>query len=309
MPLPIVNTGDFEKNVKLMANFNNGKIQVKKVSEETSEPIEGVTFELLDSNGKQISTAITNKEGIANFENLYPGNYQIREVSTDEHFILNPEAFDITVEWNKTTTKTITNTYKKGSLKIIKTDAETEQPIAGVSFDLLDIDGNVVQTGTTNEQGEVFFENLVIGKYQLKETSTNQNYVINMQTTEVEINYNEMKIQNIKNERKKGSIQVCKVDKDNHKIVLEDVEFELYSKELDKLIGVYTTDENGEIFIDNLRIGEYELREITTKKGYEIGEDVNISVEWEKTTKVTIENRKIPELPKKEVKKLPKTGF
>ncbi len=268
-------------------------------------PIEGVTFELLDANGKQISTATTNGEGIANFENLYPGSYQIRETSTGEHFVLNPETFDIVVEWNKTATKTVTNSYKKGSLKIVKTDAETAKPIEGVSFDLLDIDGNIVQTGTTNEQGEIFFENLVVGKYQLKETSTNKDYVLDTENTEVEIKYNEITTQTIENEKKKGNIQVYKVDKDNHKITLEDVGFELYSKELDKLIGVYTTDENGEIFIDNLRIGEYELREITTKKGYEIGEDVNISVEWEKTTKVIVENAKIPNSPKK----LPKTGF
>lgn len=305
MQLLIANSGEFAQNVQLTANFNNGRIQVKKINEETSMPIEGVTFELLDANGKQISTAITNAEGIANFENLYPGNYQIRETSTDEHFILNPETFDIVVEWNKTATKTVTNSYKKGSLKIVKTDKETAKPIEGVSFDLLDIDGNIVQTGTTNEQGEIFFENLVVGKYQLKETSTNKDYVLDTENTEVEIKYNEITTQTIENEKKKGNIQVYKVDKDNHKITLEDVGFELYSKELDKLIGVYTTDENGEIFIDNLRIGEYELREITTKKGYEIGEDVNISVEWEKTTKVIVENAKIPNPPKK----LPKTGF
>lgn len=305
MQLLIANSGDFAQNVKLTANFNNGRIQVKKINEETSMPIEGVTFELLDANGKQISTATTNGEGIANFENLYPGSYQIRETSTGEHFVLNPETFDIVVEWNKTATKTVTNSYKKGSLKIVKTDAETAKPIEGVSFDLLDIDGNIVQTGTTNEQGEIFFENLVVGKYQLKETSTNKDYVLDTENTEVEIKYNEITTQTIENEKKKGNIQVYKVDKDNHKITLEDVGFELYSKELDKLIGVYTTDENGEIFIDNLRIGEYELREITTKKGYEIGEDVNISVEWEKTTKVIVENAKIPNSPKK----LPKTGF
>lgn len=291
--------------MQLTANFNNGRIQVKKINEETSMPIEGVTFELLDANGKQISTAITNAEGIANFENLYPGNYQIRETSTDEHFILNPDTFDIVVEWNKTATKTITNSYKKGSLKIVKTDKETAKPIEGVNFDLLDIDGNIVQTGTTNEQGEIFFENLVVGKYQLKETRTSKDYVLDTKITEVEIIYNETTAQTIENEKKKGNIQVYKVDKENHKITLDDVGFELYSKELDKLIGVYTTDENGQIFIDNLRIGEYELREITTKKGYEIGEDVNISVEWEKTTKVIVENAKIPNPPKK----LPKTGF
>lgn len=303
MLLPIANIGDFAQNVKLTANFNNGKIQVKKISEETSKPIEGVSFELLDINGNQISTAITNKEGIANFENLYPGNYQIRETSTNEHFILNPETFDIIVEWNKTVTKTITNSHKKGSLKVIKTDKETAKPIEGVSFELLDVDGNIVQTGTTNEQGEIFFENLVIGKYQLKETSTNKDYMLNTETQEIEIIYNEMTTQEIKNEKKKGNLQIYKVDKENYGIALDDVGFELYSKELDKLIGVYTTDEKGEIFISNLRIGEYELREITTKEGYEIGEDVNIFIEWEKTTNVTIENTKIP------IKKLPKTGF
>lgn len=305
MQLPIVNIGDFAQKVKLTADFNNGKIQVKKINEETNEPIEGVTFELLDANGEQISTAVTNVEGIAYFESLYPGNYQIREISTGENFILNSETFDIVVEWNKVTTKTITNSYKKGSLKIIKADEETAQPIEGVSFDLLDIDGNIVQTGTTNEQGEIFFENLVVGKYQLKETGTNQNYVINTQITDVEIKYDEMTIQNIENERKKGNIQVCKVDKENHKIALSDVTFELYSKELEKVIGTYVTDKEGKIYIENLRIGEYELREITTKEGYEIGEDVNISVEWEKTTKVTIENSRTPNPPKK----LPKTGF
>ena len=129
--------------------------------------------------------------------------------------------------------------------------------------------------------------------------------MINTQITEIEIKYNEVTIQNIENERKKGNIQVYKVDKENHKIVLSDVTFELYSKELEKVIGTYVTDKNGEIYVENLRIGEYELREITTKEGYEIGEDVNIFVEWEKTTKVTIENSRIPNPPKK----LPKTGF
>lgn len=299
----------FSKNIKLDVDFNTGKIQIKKISEETSQPIENVTFELLDLNDEQLGKATTDKEGIANFEGLYPGNYKIREVTTGEQFILNTESLEIMVEWNKTTIKTITNSYKKGNLKVIKIDSETQKPIEGVSFDLLDIDGNMVRTGRTNEMGEIFFEDLMIGKYQLKEKETNKDYVLKIEAIDVEIEYNQTKVQEIKNEKKKGSLKIHKIDKNNHEIGLSDVTFELYSKELERVVGTYTTDEKGKISIENLRIGEYEIREIKTKEGYKIGENVNISIQAEETTNITIENEKTPIPPKKEEKKLPKTGF
>lgn len=308
--------GDFTKKVKLNTNFNTGRIQIKKINEETSEPIENVTFELLDVDGKSLGTATTNQEGIANFERLYPGNYQIKEVITGEQFVLNSEAFDITVEWNKTVTKTITNSYKKGNLKVIKMDKETQEPIEGVSFELIDIDGNIVKTGVTDKNGEILFENLMIGKYQLKEKQPNENYVLKIEPIDVLIEYDQTTVQEITNERKKGNLEIYKVDKEDHQITLSGVIFELYSKELEKVIGTYQTDELGKIFVNDLPIGEYELREIQTKEEYEIGENMNISIQWEKTTKITIENKKKPIIPeeqsnepKKEIKRLPKTGF
>lgn len=308
--------GDFTKKVKLNTNFNTGRIQIKKINEETSEPIENVTFELLDVDGKSLGTATTNQEGIANFERLYPGNYQIKEVITGEQFVLNSEAFDITVEWNKTVTKTITNSYKKGNLKVIKMDKETQEPIEGVSFELIDIDGNIVKTGVTDKNGAILFENLMIGKYQLKEKQPNENYVLKIEPIDVLIEYDQTTVQEITNERKKGNLEIYKVDKEDHQITLSGVIFELYSKELEKVIGTYQTDELGKIFVNDLPIGEYELREIQTKEEYEIGENMNISIQWEKTTKITIENKKKPIIPeeqsnepKKEIKRLPKTGF
>lgn len=300
---------DVSKNVKLNLDFNTGRIQVKKINEETSQPIENVTFELLDLDEQQLGIAITDKNGIANFEGLYPGDYKIREVKTGEQFILNSEILDITVEWNKTTTKTITNSYKKGGLKVIKKDAQTQKTIEGVSFDLLDVDGNIVQTGMTNENGEILFQNLVIGTYRLKENQPNEDYELIVDEIQVQIEHNQTTIQEVQNEKKRGNLDIYKIDKDNHKIALSDVTFELYSKELETVIGQYTTDEEGKIHIENLRIGEYELREVKTKEGYEIGENMNISIQAEETTSIIIENQKIPTPPKKEVKKLPKTGF
>ena len=44
-----------------------------------------------------------------------------------------------------------------------------------------------------------------------------------------------------------------KVDKDNNKISLGNVEFDLYSDEYKKVIGTYKTDENGIFTVKNLR--------------------------------------------------------
>ena len=303
------NYGDFSKDAKLIVNLNTGELQIQKINEETREPIAGVTFELFNEKDESVGIATTDEKGMVFFENLYPGNYYIREIATREDLTLNPEKIPIAVEYDKITTKTITNSYQKGSLKVIKTDKETAKPIAGVSFDLLDVDGNVVQTGITNEQGEILLQDLTVGKYLLKEKKTNEDYTVKIEAVNVEIEYNQTTIQEIKNEKKKGSLQIYKVDKENHKIALSDVIFELYSKELEKVIGTYTTDREGKIYIENLRIGDYELREIITKEGYEIGENMNISVQAEKTTNIIVKKKKMPTIPKKEVKKLPKTGF
>lgn len=43
---------------------------------------------------------------------------------------------------------------------------------------------------------------------------------------------------------KKGNLKIYKVDKDNNRVVLGNVQFDLYSEELQKVIGTYTTDVN-----------------------------------------------------------------
>ena len=88
--------------------------------------------------------------------------------------------------------------------------------------------------------GIATFSNLKPNTYILVETSTNEDYIID--TTE-----------HITNEHKKGNLKIVKVDKDNHEIRLGNVAFDLYSVELDKIIGTYTTNVDGEIFIENIR--------------------------------------------------------
>ena len=268
---------------------NTGKVQVKKVDAETNYPIEGVTFQLLKMDGTQIGSAKTNAQGIATFSNLHPGTYQLKEILTGNNYILNSEVFNITVEYNETTTKTVTNYPKKGSLKINKTDSETSDPISGVRFELLDLEGNIISSGTTNEKGELTFPNLRIGKYKLKETDTNKNYVVNETIFEVEIEYNKTTVKNITNDYKKGNIKISKIDSDTSQGI-EGVTFELMDLE-GSVIATVTTNQNGEAYFNNLRIGKYKLREVETKQNYILNTSIfEVDVEYNKTTAKEIKN-------------------
>ncbi len=267
-----------------------GHIKVNKTDSETSEPIVDVTFQLIDSNNNVVQTVTTDTKGEAYFNNIRVGNYKLKEIKTNSNYVLNTTEFDVKVEHEKTTVKNITNDYKKGNLKINKTDAETSKGIEGVTFELQKKDGTVVATATTNENGEAYFNQIRIGEYNLKEVSTNKNYILNTTTFEVDIEYNKTIVKDITNEHKRGNVTVSKVDKDNHKVALGNVIFDLYSYEFNRVVGTYVTDVDGIININNLRIGKYSLIEKNTGKWYNLTDDTDINIEWNKTTKTTIEN-------------------
>ena len=189
---------------------------------------------------------------------------------------------------------------KTNNAKIIinKTDLDTNQAIDNTTFQLTTIDGKVIANATTNERGVAEFNNLFQNKYVVKEINSNEKYIIDTTERNVDIKYGETKTLNITNKHKEGNLKIIKVDKDNHNIGLGGVVFDLYSKEFKKVIGTYTTDENGEITINNLRIGDFSLIEKKTNKWYNLAENKDVIVKWNTTENTTIEN----ELKKGQVK-------
>lgn len=98
------------------------------------------------------------------------------------------------------------------------------------------------------------FTGLYQGSYILKEIASNEKYVSNTKEIDIELNYAENKTLTVTNEHKKGNLKVLKVDKDNKNITIGGVVFDLYSEKFNKVVGTYTTNANGEISIDSLRI-------------------------------------------------------
>lgn len=178
-----------------------------------------------------------------------------------------------------------------GKIQINKTDDETSEPIEGVTFGLY-LNETEIGQATTDENGIATFENLYQDNYVLKELETNENYVLNKSDFKVNVNYNKTTKANLENEHKKGNLQIYKVDKDNIARGIGGVEFKLYSYEFDKIIGTYYTNEDGQITIEDLRIGDYKVIETKTNKYYNLSPDTEINIDWGKTTKATVLNEK-----------------
>ena len=121
----MIHIGDFSASASLNIPTNTGKVQViKNDAEISSTYIEGVQFQLL-KDGKEVARATTDSQGVATFTGLYQGHYQLKELVANPKYIISDATFDVDVEYDKTTTKTVTNTPKKGHLKINKTDKDT----------------------------------------------------------------------------------------------------------------------------------------------------------------------------------------
>ena len=242
------------------------------------------------SMNKDISNAIINVQGKCK---TYPVFYGKTRINATQNYAVTYDPFGDGV--GRATLNVKTNT---GKIQINKTDSDTSKTIQGVTFQLTKADGTVVANATTNSNGVATFSGLYQDNYKLTEISTNDKYVINKATFDVNVEYNKSTTQNITNDHKKGNLKIYKVDKDNHKIALGNVQFDLYSEEFQRVVGTYTTDVNGEISIKDLRTGNYKLIEKNTGKWYNLAEDTTVEVKWNTTEENTIEN----ELKKGQVK-------
>ena len=289
--------GDVTGQVNLNIKTNTGKIKIVKNDEDTNKPIQGVTFQLTKGDGTVIANSTTNENGEATFPNLYQGNYQLKEIATNDNYILNEMSFDVNVEYNKTAIKTITNEHKKGDLTVYKVDKDNNKiALGGVTFDLYSEEfKKVIGTYTTDENGEIHVKDLRTGNYKWIEKETNKWYNLAEDTT-TEVVWDKDTANTIENELKKGQIRVIKVDKDNNEVKLEGVEFEVLDKNgnvLEKII----TDENGEALTKRYPIRDFDkltLREVKTQEEYVLNEEPQtIELTEDEITNITFENERI----------------
>ena len=283
-----------QTNLKL--KLNNGKIAIKKLDEETKESLEGVEFELYNSKNELVNKATTDKNGKAEFRDLFQGKYYLKEIKTKEEYILEENSnFEINVNYNKVSSIEIENKHKKGNLEVYKTDKDNHNiAIGNVGFELYDEEKKLIGTYYTDANGKIEVKDLRTGNYLLKEISTNKWYNLAEDKT-LTIKWNETKKEQVEDELKKGQIKVIKVDKDNSQTKIPNVEFEVLD-EAGNVLEKIVTDENGEALTKKYPLRDYSkirLHETKTGENYKLNDEIKeIILEENKIKDVTFENEK-----------------
>lgn len=252
-------------------------------------------FEILDENKRQITTGITDENGVATFSLGY-GKYFYHEIAAPEEYIIDDTLypFEITEEGVSVYAK-MTNYLKEGSIKVTKstTGNLNIKDIRFVVKGISDTNSDIERELFTDENGEALFENLPIGKYTVTEDGSTvpaAYLVANEQTVTVE--YNTTAEVKVTNEEKTGSIKVQKRTEGQKNV--EGITFYLKgTSDSGREINIpATTDKDGVAVFENVPVGTYMVieDEETVPYGYLVADEKKVTVIYSETVDAEIIN-------------------
>ena len=272
-----------KRNAAMTLEFRNqpkGGVLVKKVDAVTNAPISDVEFLVTDSDGNLIGNAngkfVTDSAGTFTITDVAPGTtLVIKETRAKAGYILDDTPQTVKVKSNEVVTVEFRNA-PKGNLIIVKQDSVTKEPLEGVEFKITYADGSYVDAegGTlsstglywTDKAGKITISGIsgtvvvteieTIPGYTIDENSRTQTVVVNPNDTQTLYFYN----------TPVGGLQIIKSDKDSGKRIAG-VKFEI-RKMNGEIIGTYTTDRDGVIYLPEAESGWYTVTELEAASGY-----------------------------------------
>ena len=253
-------------------------------------------FEILDENKRQITTGITDENGIATFSLGY-GKYFYHEIAAPDEYIIDDTLYPFEIsEEGVTVYAEMTNYLKEGSIKVTKrtTGNLNVKDIRFVVKGISDTNSDIERELFTDENGEALFENLPIGKYTVTEDgSTVPAAYLVADEQEVTVKYNETAEVAFENIEKTGEIKVTKTTVGN--INVSGITFNLRgTSDSGRDIDIpAVTDENGVAIFSEIPIGTYTIYEDekTVPTAYLVADPQNVTVTYAETKEVPIENK------------------
>lgn len=294
------------------------ELSVSKLDSETRKPVAGAEFglyaakDIVNADGKVIVSkdtllekSVSDSNGLIQFVKDYPlGSYYAKEIKAPAGYASNDEVIDFTAAYQGQNVKSVELSAEflnsPTHFEFTKTDITNGSELTGATLTVLDKNGNVVDTWTSDAREAHVIKRLVVGEtYTLREEYAPYGY---LKATDIQFTVKdtgEVQHVNMKDEVARGSIVVTKdgeivsdatIRKEywNNFVFnflkrnLSGVTFDVYAKEdilsVDGLNTVYykagdkistiVTDEQGIARIDNLPCGKYYLIETKTIDGF-----------------------------------------
>lgn len=249
-----------------------GSLTINKVDADTGAALSGVTYRLFDASGNKVADVTTGADGRAVFSDLPLGSYSYQEISAPEGYVVDSTRYTATISTSALhITEQRTNALAKGSIEILKVDAETRQPLAGVVYRLFDANGSKIADGTTDGNGKVTFFDLKPGKYAYQEISTVSGYLLDNTKYEFSLTSENLHVKVTReNTPTKGSLTIRKIDATGGPLAGAELLLEMSTDGQSWAeIGKSTTDSTGAAKWDNLKLGaKYRVTEVKAPAGY-----------------------------------------
>ena len=252
--------------------LGKASVEIIKVVADSNTPLQGAGFRLYDASGSQVAEGYTDANGKLTFTGLKLGSYTCKEFQAPAGYELDDTVFPIVLNQNGQILKvTRENKLITGSIEILKVDADTKQPLAGVVYRLFDADGNKITDGTTDANGKVTFDNLKPGKYSYQEISTVDGYQLDETKYDFSLTSENLNVKVTReNKPVKGCLTVRKVDVTGSPLAGAELLLETSTDgQTWTEVGKITTDKTGIAKWDDLKIGaQYRITEVKAPAGY-----------------------------------------
>ena len=273
----------------------------------------GATIGLFTTEGKEpIMTTVSAEDGSFSFKDVPYGEYVVREISAPEKYVMDDKPYDVKIAADGDVVEIeITNKLIHGNVQLTKVDANyPDHHLSGAEFEIYQ-NGELIGKMEELSDGVYEMDDLPYGDYTLKETKAPEGFYLDENTYAFSIK-EDGKTVIVENEAGKGFINNAQVgdiriEKTSEDGVLKGFTFRVEGTDItgNAFSKDYVTDENGQIHIEGLRVGDYVISEVSNKANekYVLPDNVTVTVHEGKTVVAKFYNELKPVIPD-----IPKTG-
>ena len=248
--------------------------------DENGQPLAGVEFALIQTDGKVIMTARSDTDGRVLFEKVPYGNYRIEETKTLAGYQKHVVSIELNVDGafinQESPLETVVNVPITVKLKKVDQDGNV---LSGAEYALINDFGEQVMTAVSDVNGILTFEKVPYGKYKVKELSAPEGYLLSKTISELVIDDNyrnsDEPVLTLINYLKR--IKYIKVDTSGK--YLPGVEFSLINASTGEVAEVVTSNENGEFIFTKFDYGFWKIEETKVPEGFSKMKDITLNVD------------------------------